>query len=137
MCVDCVCVGGWGGQEESALGQLDAQLRASFGREMELRRASHFKRTLGMAHATAKAYDAPLPKLKPPPLPRSPAGGTASAGAFPGSPNGSPSGAAALRSPQGRRACEALPASSLPLSPSRPSTSVSVSIPPYQWSSDN
>jgi hypothetical protein len=42
---------------------MDAELRRSFGREMELRRASHFKRTVGMSHATLKAYEAPLPRL--------------------------------------------------------------------------
>ena len=64
-------------EEESALGKMDAELRRSFGREMELRRASHFKRTLGMTKATLKAYETPLPRL---PAPASPSRGGAGRG---------------------------------------------------------
>ena len=89
-------------EEEAALSAMDTELRKSFGREMELRRASHFKRTLGMSHATVKAYETPLPKLPSP--------SHATAG------RGSPSKGGGQ---QVRGAAQALL-----LSPARPSTSV-------------
>jgi hypothetical protein len=52
--------------EAEELSKLNDELRKSFGREMELRNASQYKRTIGWSHATIKAYDTPLPKISSP-----------------------------------------------------------------------
>lgn len=57
-------------EEEEKL-NLNDELRKSFGREMELRGAAQYKRTIGMSHATIRAYDAPLPKITSPALKKS------------------------------------------------------------------